>query len=149
MEHVVTIEKIIAGGKGLARRNIGKVIMVGGVLPGEVVKCSALKEHPGYIEAALEEIIKPSPARRQPECPYYLECGGCDLQHCNYELQLAIKKNIVDEALNRAGVNCADNCLQEPLPSPEQMAYRYRLRMKVGPNGLIGFHRKKTISLFR
>jgi len=144
MEYTVTIEKIIAGGKGLARQDTGKVIMLGKVLPGEVVNCSTLKEHAGYIEAVLVEIIKPSPERRQPACPYSRECGGCDLQHGTYELQLAIKKNIVKEALDRAGIDCPDNCLQRPLPSPEQMGYRYRLRMKVDPDGRIGFHRKKT-----
>jgi hypothetical protein len=41
MEYTVTIEKIIAGGKGLARQDTGKVIMLG--------KYSTLKEHPGYI----------------------------------------------------------------------------------------------------
>jgi len=147
MEYTVTIEKIIAGGKGLARQDTGKVIMLGKVLPGEVVKCSAVKEHPGYIEAALVEIIRSSPARKPPACPHYLECGGCDLQHCTYELQLAIKKNIIREGLTRAGIVCPDDCLQAPRSSPEHMAYRYRLRLKVDPDGSIGFFKKKTNTL--
>lgn len=144
MEYTVTIEKIITGGRGLARPDSGKVLMVGGVLPGEVVNVSEVKEHRGYIEAELVDIITPSPARRLPVCPWYQDCGGCDLQHCDYGAQLQIKKDIVKEALGRAGVVCPGDCLADTLPSPEHLAYRYRLRMKINRNGQVGFHRKGT-----
>jgi len=144
MEHTVTIEKIITGGKGLARQDRGKVLMVDGVLPGETVRCSVLKEHPGYSEATLIEIISPSPARQLADCPWYQQCGGCDLQHCAYDLQLEIKKHIINEGLRRTGGIPSGDCLQATLPSPEQTGYRYRLRLKVDVHGRIGFHRKKT-----
>lgn len=144
MEFTVTIEKIIAGGRGLARHESGKVVMIDGVLPGEVVNVSEVKKHRGYIEAEPVEIISPSPERRQPVCPWYQDCGGCDLLHCNYDFQLQIKNNIVKEALKRAGVVCPGDCPVGTLPSPESLAYRYRLRMKVDRNGQVGFHKKRT-----
>lgn len=144
MKHTVNIEKIIAGGMGLARPDNGKVVMVSRVLPGETVRVSVVKEHRGYIEAEPVELLTPSPARRIPECPWYGDCGGCDLQHCNDQAQLEIKKNIISEALERVDVTCSSECLSAPLPSPEPLAYRYRLRMKIDADGRVGFHSKGT-----
>ncbi|MBE3128023.1 MAG: 23S rRNA (uracil(1939)-C(5))-methyltransferase RlmD, partial [Candidatus Atribacteria bacterium] len=51
----------------------------------------------------LEEIILSSPDRVEPRCPVYNFCGGCQLQHIAYEKQLEMKKEIVENALNRIG----------------------------------------------
>ncbi|MCI5159536.1 MAG: TRAM domain-containing protein, partial [Candidatus Electrothrix sp. AUS1_2] len=83
--HTVTIEKIIAGGQGLARTSAGQVVMTPFTLPGEQVLIREKKNKSGYLEGHLEQILSPSPARVTPPCPLYGECGGCDLQHGSYE----------------------------------------------------------------
>ncbi len=144
MEHIVTIEKIVAGGKGLARLDNGKVVMTDFVLPGESVRVQIRKDFSGYAEGELLEVLSPSPQRMQPKCVHYGECGGCDLQHTDYRSQLIIKKNIVQEAMVRAKVLLPDEGVQDTVPSPEQWGYRCRLRLKVDQNGQPGFFRKKT-----
>ncbi len=144
MSHTLCIEKIISDGKGLARPDNSKVIMVPGVLPGEVVKVSPVKEFRGYILAQVDEIITASPFRRKPVCPWYSDCGGCDLQHCSYEAQLEIKSAIVQEAMERASVLSEKHCLIPPLPSPRQFGYRDRIRLHIGADGQIGFLKHKS-----
>ncbi len=144
MESIVTIEKIINNGMGLARPVDSKVIMVPGVLADEVVKISLAREFRGYIEANLEKILSASPARVEPACPLYHECGGCDLQHAVYAKQLEIKRDILKEALTRKGINLSAELPEPTLASPDQTGYRYRIRMRIDANGAIGFYRKKT-----
>jgi 23S rRNA (uracil1939-C5)-methyltransferase len=144
MEHIVEIEKVIAGGKGLARLDTGKVIMTDFVLPGETVQLRELKQYPGYIEGQLVEIITPSATRIRPGCVYFEECGGCDLQHADYPEQLKIKKAIVKEAIDRVGILLPENGVQDIISSPAVWGYRYRLRLKIDRNGQLGFFKKRS-----
>jgi 23S rRNA (uracil1939-C5)-methyltransferase len=129
MKHTVTIEKIIAGGKGLARTAEGQVIMTPFTLAGENLVVSEEKKKKGYLEGKIESILSPSPARITPPCSLYGECGGCNLQHASYQEQLRVKKGILVESLHRAKVPAEH--VDDPLPSPTQWGYRYRLRLKL------------------
>lgn len=143
--HSVSIEKVIAGGKGLARTEAGQVIMSGFVLPGESVQLREISQKPGYLEAELAQVLLPSTARVQPRCPLYGECGGCDLQHGTYAEQLQIKQAIVMESLARARLQLPAARVRNTLPSPQQWSYRHRLRLKISPTtGQLGFYKKRS-----
>jgi 23S rRNA (uracil1939-C5)-methyltransferase len=144
MEHIVTMEKIIAGGMGLARLENGKVIMVPFVLPGEKVRVRETLSRKGYVTGEVVEILDPATDRREPLCSVYGECGGCDLQHVKYRKQLEIKRTIVAEALQRTGVKTPSAMPEKTVASPGQRHYRSRLRLKIDKNGTIGFFRKKS-----
>ena len=66
----------------------GKIFLIPGALIDEEVDAQILKEKPNYTIATLNKIIVPSANRVKPVCPYFSVCGGCDLQHMNYEEQL-------------------------------------------------------------
>lgn len=139
MEHTLVIKKVIAGGRGLGNLADGKVAMVAGVLPGETVTVCEIRSRRGFMEAGLVRIDHPSPQRTEPPCPLYGRCGGCDLQHGLYPVQLAIKEQILHESLQRAHLELPP---PEPaLPSPGPFGYRSRLRLHLDPAGRLGFHR--------
>ncbi|MDX9801583.1 MAG: TRAM domain-containing protein [Spirochaetia bacterium] len=96
------IEKIISNSCGLARNN-GKAVFIPDTLPGETVLAEITDAGSGYSNGALLEIIDPSPHRVTPPCSYYGICGGCTMQHSDYEYQLEIRKSLVIEALLRNG----------------------------------------------
>ncbi len=98
----VCIEKLIPGGKGLARVD-GKVVFVPFVLPGEIVEIVINKEKKNYSEADLISIIRKSANRVEPECEYYYECGGCNMQHISYDVQLEEKILFAKNLLERNG----------------------------------------------
>ncbi|MCL1930317.1 MAG: TRAM domain-containing protein, partial [Treponema sp.] len=100
--HKAHIEKIAAGGAGLARIE-GKTIFIEGGAPGETVLCRITTEHRSWTQAELVEIIEPSPERVRPACPLWGKCGGCNLQHLSYPAQLAAKTAILHEAFTRIG----------------------------------------------
>ena len=139
----LTIDTLVHGGRGLGR-HAGKAVFVPGTLPGERVLCRIEREKRSYAEAELVEILKPSPLRRSPPCPYFGTCGGCQWQHLPYSEQVAWKTTLFTDQMVRAGVAEPDSI--GPLePAPTEFHYRNRVQFKcrMTDRGLaIGFYRR-------
>ena len=88
-------------GEGITKIN-GFTMFVKGALKGEKAKIKVLKVNKDYGFGKLLEITEKSPDREEPECEYFKMCGGCNLQHMNYETQLNHKTNIVKTTLKKA-----------------------------------------------
>jgi 23S rRNA (uracil1939-C5)-methyltransferase len=141
---LLTIEKMIYGGDGLARlpandRGPGKAAFVPFVLAGEAVEAAIAEEKPGYVRAQAEAIVRPSPHRIQPQCPYFGVCGGCHYQHASYDHQLEIKKDILRESLRRfAKLELGSEIEVHPSP-PWNYRNRSRLQVRVQPEFAAGY----------
>ena len=94
-------------GQGVARVE-GLAVFVAGAIRGERVKIKIV--HLGHTAAYGEivEILRPSPHRRTPDCPYAADCGGCVFWHMSYEEELRAKAQRVTDALNRIGGQSLD-----------------------------------------
>jgi len=89
-------------GEGIGRVNNFTIFVPGAILGERVrVKISEVKKN--FARGRLKEVISSSPHRIKPLCPVYHLCGGCQLQHIVYKKQLEMKKEIVENALNRIG----------------------------------------------
>ncbi len=140
----VRIEKIVAGGDGLARHE-GRVVFVPGSAPGERHRVRVLREKADYVRAVSVEVLESSPDRRTPPCPYYESCGGCRLMHLRPEAQLEAKRLILLEGIERATREPYDEPL--PLHSAKDTFYRNRLRFHVafvGNAPIAGFRRRES-----
>ncbi len=146
LEHTIEIQKIITGGNGLGRLADGMVVMTPFVLAGELVRVAEIQRFSGHVQAKTLDIVHPSPMRQVPICPMYTICGGCALQHTPYPNQLAIKKEILVETLNRSHV-LPEADIPTPLPSPAPEGYRYKIRLHIAKNGKTGFHRMQSHQL--
>lgn len=102
MAFEVQIEKLVYGGRGLARRD-GRVVLTPFVMPGERVLVEPERQSPDLISARTVQVETPDPARVAPECPVFSRCGGCHYQHLPYERQLEAKRDILLETLARMG----------------------------------------------
>jgi 23S rRNA (uracil1939-C5)-methyltransferase len=156
---LLTIEKLIYGGDGLARlpagspqerspenvspgnedRGRGKAVFVPFVLAGETIEAGITQEKPGFARAQATAIIEPSPHRIPPPCPYFTRCGGCHYQHASYEHQLEIKKEILRENLRRIA-KLELQCEIEVHPSPPwNYRNRSRLQVRTRPEFAMGY----------
>ena len=131
-------------GQGVVH-HAGMAFFVPRLIPGETAELSvtALKKNYGY--ARIVRLLDPSPERREPVCPVYRPCGGCQLMHMSYEEQLRFKQNKVRECFRKnAGMEV------EPLPVlsvPPQFNYRNKVQVPAGiRNGRVvtGFYRNHT-----
>jgi len=89
-------------GEGIGRVNNFTIFVPGAIL-GERVRVKIIEVKKNFARGRLEEVILSSPHRIKPLCPVYYLCGGCHLQHIVYEKQLEMKKEIVENALDRIG----------------------------------------------
>lgn len=97
-------ERLVAGGQALARAADGRVVFVGGALPGERVRVVVSTTKRDFVRADVVEVLAPSPDRVEPPCPNLARgCGGCDWQHLSVTAQQRWRVAIVSEALARTG----------------------------------------------
>lgn len=136
------IEKLNSSGQGVARYQ-GKVIFVDWAVPGDEVEAQIEKDHKDYAEARLLKIIKSSEDRSMPLCPYFYECGGCELQHITYLAQLKFKEQIVRDAISRLG-HLQEIEVKTIIPSPQEWHYRNRIQLHKNGEGRIGFFKPKS-----
>lgn len=98
----VRIEKLVAGGEGLARYE-GLPIFVPRSAPGDLLKVRIAERRKDYGRAEILEILEPGPARRPDPYPELGPTGICDLQHIRDEVQPLLKAAAVRETLERLG----------------------------------------------
>ncbi len=139
--HTVQIDRIIAGGDGLARQSDGPVVFVPRTAPGERVEVEIVEEHRQWARGRALRILDPGAERREAPCPYYDVCGGCQLQHLEYEAQLRAKSSIIGDALKRlGGIDVGE---PEVVGSTLELDYRNRVTfvLKRKDGGVVaGFH---------
>ena len=91
------------GGKGIAKVD-GFTIFVEHAVPLDHVTARVLKKKKSFAEAAVVEILEPSPYRINPPCEYSGFCGGCKWQFLKYDRQLHYKRQHVEESLEHIGL---------------------------------------------
>jgi len=131
-------------GGAVARAPDGKVVFVRGAAPDEVVEAQIVSRRSRFDQAIVARVVRPSPSRVEPFCPLAGSCGGCDWQHVDLDAQRSACRQILADAMGRAGVEVSPDAV---VPSPEDRAWRHRARLHVAsdPAGLrLGFFRPGT-----
>ncbi len=144
-EFTITIDSLSYGGRGVGRREDGKVVFVPMVLPSEHVQVRVEKEHASYCIANATALLKASPHRVEPECPHFTLCGGCDWQHLSYPEQIKWKAVILrDEIAKHLHLQIPGHI--QAVPSPLQYGYRGHATLQCGndPEFVQGFFQKGT-----
>ena len=140
-EHIVAIEGYGEGGMGVARID-GRVVFVHGALRGETCRVLILKTLKSVAFAKVLEVIEPSGARVESDCPYFPRCGGCTYRHMSYEEELRLKKQRVQDNLSRIGGS--DVTVEEILGAQDTLRYRNKAQYPVSKDGAVGFYRART-----
>ncbi|HYM00605.1 MAG TPA: class I SAM-dependent RNA methyltransferase [Blastocatellia bacterium] len=124
----VRTERLAYGGDAIARHG-NMVLFIPYAAPDEFLRVRVVNVKKTFARAVVQEIIEPSPERREPPCRYFGVCGGCQLQHISYEAQLNAKAGFIRDSLSRIGHIDWPHEI-EILPSPE-FEYRNRAQIKV------------------
>ena len=98
----VNIESYSSEGFGVCRID-GRAVFVPKTIVGEKWEIRLVKVTKTAVYARGERLLTPSPERRDSQCPYYSQCGGCDLWHMSYEEELRFKLGRVNDALSHIG----------------------------------------------
>ncbi len=123
-----TIHDIAFGGEGVAR--IGEfVVFVPFVLVGEEVEIELTEVKKRFARGRLIRIVRASPQRTAPLCPYFGDCGGCQYQHMAYPAQLAVKRKQIADLFERIGGFSGDR-VPPVVPCPAPYGYRNRIMIR-------------------
>jgi 23S rRNA (uracil1939-C5)-methyltransferase len=142
----VTVDKELAHGGAAIARVDGRVVFVEGALPGETVEAEVVHRRKDYWRAETRAVLSTSPNRVPAPCPHFGPCGGCQLQHLTYSVQLEQKRAVLAHQLQRAHLEFAAERI-EVLGMDDPWRYRLRGEFHVlhrGGETRLGFYRKHT-----
>lgn len=143
---LLSIEKLIYGGDGLARTPLAAdgrnmAVFVPFVLPGEKVEAEIGQGKAGFARASVSQLVEASSDRVKARCPYFQRCGGCHYQHIPYERQLEFKAAILRETLLRiAKIELSSEIHLHGSP-PWNYRNRTRLQVRTAPEFTLGYFR--------
>ena len=139
MEKTLLIEKMVAGGFGLSRKD-GKIYLVKGAYPGEVVEVSIEKEKKDHALCKTKRVIRSSADRISPPCEHFQSCDGCEWMNVRYDKQLEYKTSIFVDQMKHIAK------LEVPTPTivpTSPYHYRNKLEFAVSSERL-GYFKKGT-----
>ena len=100
-EYIVDIIDNGYEGEGIAKID-NFTIFIPGAIKSEKVKILIVKVTSSHAFGKILEIIKTSESRNANiDCDTYKRCGGCNLRHIKYKDTLKLKRNIVQNLVNK------------------------------------------------
>lgn len=94
------IEALTAEGSGVGHFD-GMAVFVAGGVPGDTLLVHMIKAKKTYAVGKIVQILTPSPARTQADCPLFPQCGGCAYRFMEYQTELREKQRRVEDAFLR------------------------------------------------
>ncbi|MGN0394038.1 MAG: TRAM domain-containing protein, partial [Coprococcus sp.] len=91
-DYEIKIEDMGNDGEGIGHID-GMTVFVKDTVMEDVALIKIIKLKKNIVYGRLVKLIKPSPYRVLPACSKARQCGGCSMQHINYEKQLSYKWN--------------------------------------------------------
>lgn len=122
---VVAIRDLSHRGHGVGTLADGRTVFVPRTAPGDRAHIRVVTGKSRWARGTLLKLEEHSELRREPPCPVYGRCGGCQLQHLRYRDQVAWKGHRVAETLARIGDRGVDVPPVEP--SAREFGYRNRI----------------------
>ena len=127
------IQKMDNQARGITYYN-DKIVFVNNALPKEDVEISIILDKKRYSVARVTKYNKTSVSRIKPKCKYYGICGGCQLEHINYQDELEYKKNYLNDIFKVLDIKI------DKIVSDNDYGYRNKVTLKVD-NNRIGYNK--------
>ena len=118
-------------GEGIAKID-DFTIFIKGAIKGEICKIVITKVNKTFAFGKLLEVMQSSENRAEPDCATYKRCGGCSLRHIQYEETLKIKRDIVQNLVNKSLENKIT--VNDVIGMKSPYNYRNKLQYPVGVN---------------
>lgn len=132
------IESVNNLGNGVTHID-GMAVFVPYAIEGDTCHIEIVKLHSSYAIARLVSVLSPSPFRTVPDCPHFLECGGCNYLNCSIEYENKTKEKSVGDVYKKFGIDAEI----EKTVCPVSEKYRNKVVLYYG-NGGFGYYKQGT-----
>jgi 23S rRNA (uracil1939-C5)-methyltransferase len=140
------INRLGAAGDGVAAGTQVGNVFIPFALTGERVSARLTGKMGEGHAAELQDILRASPERVTPPCPFFGRCGGCAMQHWDMAPYAGWKRARLAEALSRAGY--PDAPVAETEVSPPFTRRRADLALRrVDGTPQLGFHARGSAAV--
>jgi 23S rRNA (uracil1939-C5)-methyltransferase len=129
----IDIQGLGHSGEGVGRYQ-NFTVFVPFALPGERVSVGITAVKKNYAKGELLKIETAAPERIEAQCPIYRRCGGCQMQHLEYEAQLEVKRQQVIDAMERIG-KLEHVTVHPVIGAQNPWYYRNKMQFPVGAAG--------------
>ncbi|MDE5898122.1 MAG: methyltransferase [Treponemataceae bacterium] len=103
----IIAEKIVFGGNCIGKIN-GKAVFIPYAVPGEALSVEIVQSRRDYDTARIAAVATPSEFRRDPPCPLYGTCGGCNMMHIQPGRQRELRAGMLRDCFLRNGVEAPE-----------------------------------------
>ncbi|CBL90969.1 putative RNA methyltransferase [Leuconostoc gasicomitatum] len=146
----LTIKRLGINGEGIGYFK-RKIVFVPGALPDEVAVVRVTEVEPKYIAARVLKIREKSPNRVKPMDEFATEVGGFELEHMTYPAQLAFKKDVLVQSLEKFQPRgWSDYDLRDTIGMENPYEYRNKAQFpvrKIGKKLSIGMYKRGSHDL--
>lgn len=135
-----TALELTLDGYGVVLKN-NRRFKIQNLLPGEEAVVQTFRNGTGNVI----ELVKTSPERVKSACPWFNDCGGCQLHHLPYARQLDMKTDLIRDVLKKVGVD-PSLCL-EIIGMKDPFHYRNKSQMIISEKNrkvMAGFYEEFT-----
>lgn len=127
----ISIKRMGINGEGIGYFN-KLAIFVDQALPDEELDVVITHVFDNRAIARIERITKQSPERKEPFCPVYDACGGCQTQHFDYLKTLIQKRDILIKSFDRYIVpKVSEDLVKGTIGADEPKHYRNKASLPV------------------
>lgn len=137
------IDALSFGGDGVGSildgEDVGKRIFVPFTAPGDKISGIIEVDKKRYAKGVITSLLQDNPNRVTPLCPYFGECGGCLLQHINYEAQIHYKNELIQQTFRAGGISSEIIDKVSPLIKSTPYGWRRRTSLHCDSDGNFGF----------
>ncbi len=134
-------------GRGICKTD-GQTYFIPGLLVGEEAIVETSFKFGKLNDLKVMERLNSSPDRTVSICPYYPQCGGCQLLHLRYESQLEYKRQKVQNLLHK--FSGLDIKVEETISSNPHFEFRNKVQKpvrKVNGKLELGFYKTDSHEL--
>jgi len=141
----IDIKNMGNNGEGIGRIE-GFTVFVDDALPGDRVEAEIYEVKKNFARGNIKKLRVPSLQRIEPRCPIAFDCGGCQIQHMDYNRQLEYKTQKVRNSIER--IAKLEGVIVHPAIGMEDpWRYRNKVQFPVGNykgKPVAGFYEKQS-----
>ena len=147
-KHIVEAIDLTHDGLAVTRLDDGYTVFVEDLLKGETAEILVTERRKNFGFGEVVNRISRSPYRQAPKCKHFYECGGCQLMHMDYDVQIAFKKYRIEAMLKKINMEHVE--VEDIISMVNPYYYRNKVEVKFanGKDGIAsGFYQSKSHDL--